>query len=107
MHTLSSWIGGLPAGALRDAAEDVRLCMQVDLLCEDVAGRRTSCDREGMFRPDVRPLAWAPRPAGLPGLVLASILRLVMQGILRSEFRVLLNKSLVVGRKVWLQQSVV
>ncbi|OLQ13737.1 hypothetical protein AK812_SmicGene2210 [Symbiodinium microadriaticum] len=70
VQTLSCWIAGLPPGALRDAAEDVRLCLQVDLLCDDVAGRRTSCDREGLFRPDVRPLAWAPRPAGLPGLVL-------------------------------------
>ena len=70
VHTLSCWIAGLPPGALRDAAEDVRLCLRVDLLCDGVAGRRASCDREGLFRPDVRPLAWAPRPAGLPGLVL-------------------------------------
>ena len=65
--TLQHWVSSLPPGALRDAAEDVLLCCQVELLCDTAIEAGTS--RHAVLDPLVMPLVWAPRPAGLPGLV--------------------------------------
>ncbi|OLP99674.1 hypothetical protein AK812_SmicGene17736 [Symbiodinium microadriaticum] len=66
-RTLAHWTSELSAGPLRDAAEDVLLCFQVDLLC-DGALQPGVC-RHATLDPLLVPLAWCPRPAGLPGLV--------------------------------------
>ena len=65
--TLQHWVQMLPSGALRDAAEDVLLCFQVELLCDTAIEAGTL--RHAVIDPLVVPLMWAPRPAGLPGLV--------------------------------------
>ncbi|CAE6971274.1 unnamed protein product [Symbiodinium sp. KB8] len=65
--TLQHWVSSLSHGALRDAAEDVLLCFQVELLCDTAIEAGTS--RHAVLDPLVMPLVWAPRPAGLPGLV--------------------------------------
>ncbi|CAE7846567.1 HERC1, partial [Symbiodinium sp. KB8] len=69
-HTVRRWAVALPPGDLREAAEDVLLCLTADILCDVVARPPRSRDPVVSFRPLVCPLFWRPRPAGLPGLVL-------------------------------------
>ena len=69
-NTVRRWTLSLPHGGLRDAAEDVLLCLRADLLCDEVAPPSRPCEAYASFRPRVTPLCWSPRPAGLPGLVL-------------------------------------
>ena len=65
--TLQQWAESLPAGPLREAAEDVLLCFQVELLCDDATS--PGLPSHAVIDPDVAPLFWTPRPAGLPGLL--------------------------------------
>ena len=71
-HTLLRWISELPAGPIRSSAEDVLLCFKVDLLCDTAATSKAETPLSGTFSPQVLPLIWAPRPAGLPGLLLGA-----------------------------------
>ncbi|CAE7356997.1 unnamed protein product [Symbiodinium microadriaticum] len=68
-QTLIRWISELGDSPIRSSAEDVLLCFRVDLLCDVAASRTSDAPLPGTFRPLVLPLAWAPRPAGLPGLL--------------------------------------
>ena len=65
--TLQHWAHTLPAGDLREAAEDVLLCFRVDLLCDTAFA--TGISQHAALDPLLVPLEWAPRPAGLPGLL--------------------------------------
>ena len=65
--TLQHWVDTLPAGALREAAEDVLLCFRVDLLCDTAFAAGTS--QHAALDPLIVPLEWTPRPSGLPGLL--------------------------------------
>ncbi|CAE7253055.1 unnamed protein product [Symbiodinium sp. CCMP2592] len=67
-RTLEAWVGELPAGTLREAASDVLLCFTVDLLCTSAA-HPGAHKQHARLDPLVLPLAWQPRPAGLPGLL--------------------------------------
>ncbi|CAE7456239.1 unnamed protein product [Symbiodinium sp. CCMP2456] len=67
-RTLQIWVDELGPGSVCDAAADVLLCMQVDLLCDDVLPRHDG-PRHALVDPLVLPLVWCPRPAGLPGLL--------------------------------------
>ena len=69
-NTLGRWISELPDGALRLAASDVKMCLQVDLLCDSVAPSTGDDQAYAPFSPQVLALPWSPRPAGLPGLLL-------------------------------------
>ena len=71
-QTLLRWVSELPDGPLLLAAKDVLLCFRVDLLCDAVAVHKSEAPLSGTFRPNVLPLSWAPRPAGLPGLILGA-----------------------------------
>ncbi|CAE7602754.1 unnamed protein product [Symbiodinium sp. CCMP2592] len=71
-NTLGAWTESLPAASLRSMAEDVLLCFQVDLLCEEVHHKANVEFSSDIFVPDVLPLLRTPRPAGLPGLVIGS-----------------------------------
>ena len=66
-QTLEAWISELPAGALREAAEDVLLCFRVELLCEHA--EKPGDNRHAVLDPLIVPLVWQPRPAGLAGLL--------------------------------------
>ena len=68
-NTLQFWESELEHSAQLDAVSDLLLCFSPFWLCEDVAERGNG-PQEAPFHPDVRFLPWAPRPAGLPGLVL-------------------------------------
>ena len=69
-NTVRRWAISLPPGALREAAEDVLLCLRADVLCDAASRPSRLGDSLSAFKPHVLPLSWSPRPAGLPGLVL-------------------------------------
>ncbi|CAE7296601.1 unnamed protein product [Symbiodinium sp. CCMP2592] len=67
--TLVFWRDELDAGPVRDRADDVLLCFQVDLLCDERHARPSPDPEAGRFEPCILPLLRSPRPAGLAGLV--------------------------------------
>ena len=68
-NTLQFWESELEHSAQLDAVSDLLLCFSPFWLCEDAADRGND-PQEDSFSPDVRFIPWAPRPAGLPGLIL-------------------------------------
>ncbi|CAE7564448.1 unnamed protein product [Symbiodinium necroappetens] len=68
-NSLQRWASELRPSPQLDAVSDLLLCFTPFWLCEEAVARRGSCE-DNVFRPDVRPLPWCPRPAGLAGLLM-------------------------------------
>ncbi|CAE7797921.1 unnamed protein product, partial [Symbiodinium necroappetens] len=66
--TLQMWASELGPSAQLDAVSDLLLCFTPFWLCDQVASQGRNLADEP-FLPDLVPLCWQPRPAGLAGLL--------------------------------------
>ena len=68
-NSLQKWASELRPSPQLDAVSDLLLCFSPFWLCEEAVARREP-SADTVFCPDVRPLPWCPRPAGLAGLLM-------------------------------------